>query len=623
MPHDGLEVVRKLVDVVARTFYKDEFVIALGYLNRHEIAREDVLSKFMHMKPKDAHKIYNELERHRLVKVMARLDEPTEGTMNTRRKPWKYYYLDYKQFVDVVKWRMYKLQAQVRSGMDKEQQNLGYDCVQCSRRFTMLEAVTLRDMATDQFLCDYCGDKLVDRTSLELAHKSQKEHSRIMDQFQTIVDLLSQADSITLPAPMLLSQVPVPDIDNMDASDGKVRAGAGKELGIARNTGAARGDIIIEFAPDLTPKEAARIRESELEKKLRQNALPAWHIWSSVSGVQMVADQKITPEAALKHRRYIERRNYQKNRWNKRERLRAKAAVKELEQQMRAGAGKASTREARDDEVEAIREAFYANFYTEVAQRSGLALPQDPRDNYRKLLDQLAKIEEIERAEMEKRRQEQERIEKERKEAAAAAAANAYDRNAAQKFRSRYNPSFGRYARGSNRRQMTHRLFEFVGAKLANTTRIDSTKDGHTKVESTQGTAEAVADGDVSMVVEDDANEANNPVDNGVSNKKTNGDVQDTANQANGALADEPDPYLEGIYALSQSKRRKLGLDDTDVEDTADLGSNIATEFPDYLSNVNISIGGHSKEIALVTSEDERNMTTEEYIAYWNYWHQK
>ncbi|KAJ2357641.1 hypothetical protein IWW50_000100 [Coemansia erecta] len=622
MSHDGLEVVRKLVDVVARTFYKDEFVIALDYLNRNEIARADVLSKFLHMKIKDVYKIYNELEKHRLVKVMARMDEPTEGTMYRRGKQ-RYYYLDYKQFVDVVKWRMYKLQVQVRSGMDKEQQNLGYDCKRCSRRFTILEAVSLRDMATDQFLCDYCGDELVDHTSLELAHESQKEHSRIMDQFQTIVDLLSQTDSITLPAPMQLSQVPVPDIDNMDASDGKARAGAGKELGVARDTGAARGDTIIEFAPDLTPKEAARIRESELEKKLRQNALPAWHIWSSVSGVQMVADQKITPEAALKHRRYVERRNYQMNRWNKRERERAKAAVKELEEQMRAGAGKTSTREARDDEVEAIREAFYAKFYTDVAQRSGLALPRDPRDNYRKLLDQLAKIEEIERAEMEKRRQEQERIEKERKEAAAAAAANAYDRNAAQKFRSRYNPSFGRYARGSNRRRMTHRLFEFVGAELADTTRSNSAKGDAAKVDSAQGTTEAGDDGDVPMGNEDDANEADGPVDDDVSDKKIDGDVQDTANQPNGAPADEPDPYLEGIYALSQSKRRKLGLDDTDVEDMAEPGLDTAAVVPDSLSNIKISVGGHSKAITLVTSEDESSMTTEEYIAYWNSWHQK
>ncbi|KAJ2130007.1 hypothetical protein GGH17_003917, partial [Coemansia sp. RSA 788] len=129
MSDDGLEIVRRLVDVVARTFYKDEHIIALDYLNRHEIARTDVLSRYLHVKPKEVHKIYNELEKHRLVKVMVRSDEPTDNNIYQRRGKQRYYYIDYKQFVDVVKWRMYKLQEQVRSGMDKEQENLGYDCV--------------------------------------------------------------------------------------------------------------------------------------------------------------------------------------------------------------------------------------------------------------------------------------------------------------------------------------------------------------------------------------------------------------------------------------------------------------------------------------------------------------
>ncbi|KAJ2426409.1 hypothetical protein GGF41_002062, partial [Coemansia sp. RSA 2531] len=51
---DGLDVVRQLVAVVARTFYKDEYVIALDYLNRHEIARIDVLSKHLRVMNREA-----------------------------------------------------------------------------------------------------------------------------------------------------------------------------------------------------------------------------------------------------------------------------------------------------------------------------------------------------------------------------------------------------------------------------------------------------------------------------------------------------------------------------------------------------------------------------------------
>ncbi|KAJ1861345.1 hypothetical protein LPJ78_005386 [Coemansia sp. RSA 989] len=610
MSQDDLEIVRRLVDVVARTFYDDEYVIALDYLNRHEIARIDVLGRHLRAKPNAAYIIYGELEKHRLVKRVSRMDEPAEAPMFQKRNKKWYFYIDYKQFVDVVKWRMHKLQEQVRSEMDKGQKNLGYDCERCQRRFTILEAVALLDASTGQFRCDYCGDELVDHTSLEIAQESQKEASLIMDQFKSIIDLLRQTDSITLPAPTPLSKVPVPDMDAMDGDgDGKGPSGGGKELGIARDTGAARGDTIIEFAPDLSSKEAARIRESELEKKLQQNALPPWHIWSSVSGVQMVPDQKITPEADLRHRRYEERNNIRKNRWNKRERERAKLALREIEEQVRSGTGgKRSTAEAGEDEAEANREAFYAKFYAYLAENSGIELPRDPREHYQKLLSQLAKNEELEKAEMEKRKQEMERIEKERKEAAAAAAAattKGNDRNASSAFRYRNKYSqastYNRFGKNNQRRRMTHRLFEFVGNELAKATASAADSDTN----SNDAVVAADQDQGVNMAEDGASADDHSVKQNGTATETTQSSKED----------DVPDPYLEGIYALSQAKRRKLGLDDLYFEPMPGA----VAELPK--TSIKVAVGGQPKEIALITTEDEDRMSTDEYIAYWNAWH--
>ncbi|PIA14987.1 hypothetical protein COEREDRAFT_82401 [Coemansia reversa NRRL 1564] len=606
MSQEGLEIVQKLVDVVARTFYKDEFVLALDYLNRHEVARSDVLARYLRVKTKEVYRIYNELEKHKLVKLMVRTDDMGENQLYQRRGKQRYYYLDYKHFVDVVKWRMYKLQVQVRMKMDKEQQNLGYDCPGCERHFTVLEAVPLVDPLTHLFRCDYCGEELVDHTSPELAQQSQKEFSRIMDQFKTIIDLLRKTDSITLPAPTPLSKVPVPDLSgDMDANGGKPDSAAGKELGIARDTGAGNDDTVIEFAPDLTPKELARIRESELEKKLRQNALPAWHIWSSVSGVQMVPDQKITPEARLKHKRYVERRNLRKNRWNKREKERARAALREAEEQIRASVNSSNALDADDggEEVEAKRETFYAGYYADIAQRSGIELPRDPRERYRRLLAQLAKIEELEKAEMERRKQEMERIEKERKEAAAAAAtAYGADRNSGNlyRYRNRYssNTNYGKYNRSNLRhiRRATQRLFEFIG------TEQDAKTD------------DAKEDAD-----NESADEDENAQEDDVNDK----DYQDSGVTGDDVDQDVPDPYLEGIYALSQAKRRKLGLDGTAALELADtVPDAVLIWSSNNIPNVAITVAGHSKPIAYVTPEDESNMSTDEYATYWNAWHQ-
>ncbi|KAJ2361586.1 hypothetical protein IW150_007206, partial [Coemansia sp. RSA 2607] len=340
MSREALEIVQQLVAVVARTFYVDDYVVALDYLNRHEIARYDVLSKHLHKQIPDTFKIYKDLHKQKLVQLHQRRDvvvDTAYTSRNPRRGLLSYFYIDYRQFVDVVKYRMWALQEQVKAKMQKEQDNLGYDCQGCSKHFTTMDVLPLVDMMTGLFKCDYCGDALIDNTESEIAQKSQKELSRFMERYRTIIELLQKTEAIVLPPPTPLSEVPVPDTSG-DAGDngaGKNRNGAGRELNVSRDTGLTSGNTVIEFGPDLSPKEAARLREKELAEKMRQNQLPAWHIWSTVSGVQMVEDQKITLEAATRHARYIERRNMRTLRWNKRERERARAAVNELDEKLR------------------------------------------------------------------------------------------------------------------------------------------------------------------------------------------------------------------------------------------------------------------------------------------------
>ncbi|KAI9505513.1 hypothetical protein GGI25_000984 [Coemansia spiralis] len=622
MSQESLDIVRQLVAVVARTFYKDEYIIALDYLNRHEIARSDVLHKYLHVMPREMGRIYGELEKHKLVCRVKRRDEQAENSPYQRKSAQIYFYLDYKQFVDVVKWRMWMLREQVVEKIKKEQQELGYECPRCSRRYNAFAVLSLADEETGVFKCDYCGEVLVDKMSSELSHKSQKELSDFMDQFQTIIDLLRKTDSITLPPPTPLSEVPVPNLNGDSAGDidGKGRQGMGKGLSVARDTGISSGDTVIAFASDLSAEDAARVREIELSKKLQQNALPAWHIWSTVSGVQMVVDQKITAEARIVHTRYVERQIMRKNRWNKRERDRARAVVKDMEEQLRSIAnGRSDPKEALESQLDGKSEEYYSEYYLKLAQRAGIAIPDDPRKNYQRLLDQLAKDEELEQAEAEKRKQEMERIEKERKEAAAAQSA---DRNSGNSYRyhNKFNSHhhYNKYNRNSHRhiRKATHRLFEFVGAELDGTA---NSADKSSKSKSKSNKEDTV------------------PIDTSDNQKPNDDNALDDANGANGDVssdsgtdgvanhdAEVPDPFLEGIYALSKAKRRKLGLDGSVSVELADsVPDSIVIESPSHVPNVEIYIKGRPKPMAEVTSQDEGDMTLEEYTNYWNAWHQE
>ncbi|KAJ1808981.1 hypothetical protein LPJ75_004475 [Coemansia sp. RSA 2598] len=636
MSQESLDIVRQLVAVVARTFYKDKYVIALDYLNRYEIARHDVLHKHLHMNPGEMHKVYWHLQKQKLVEKLTRREEIMENTRYPRQKLQTYYFLDYRQFVNVVKYRMWALQEAVKNKMQKEQDNLGYDCQGCSKHFTIMDVLSLVDPSAETFKCDYCGDFLIDNTESEIAQKSKRELSRFMEQFKTIIDLLQKTESIVLPPPRQLSDVPMASMggDQGDHGGSKDKHGGGKELNVSRDTGLSSGNTVIEFAPDLSSKEAARLRESELAKKMRQNQLPAWHIWSTVSDVQMVEDSMITPEAGLRHAKFIERRNLQALRWNKREKMRTQAVIKELDAKLHQLADGRHTSDAlQEEQIEAKREAYYQDFYKTMAKRVGIEMPSDPREHYQRLIDQIAKDEQLEKAEMEKRMQELERLEKERKEAAAAAAAQSADRGqGGHRYRGKFNPGYAKFNRSAYRhiRRTNHRLFEFVDseqpdadadADVATPDAAAKSKGGSTSESKSDSKPEADAQPGVDADADAQA-QAQADSDGHDPGKGADQTIPLLASQSSSATLgdDVPDPYMMGIYALPQSKRRKLGLDDAVVADLmdGDPESTVVAKSLDSLAGVDVVVCGKQKPVLEVTSDDEAAMTLDEYSRYWN-----
>ncbi|KAJ2897536.1 hypothetical protein IWW38_001682 [Coemansia aciculifera] len=619
MSQAGLAVVRQLVAVVARTFYKDEYIIALDYLNWHEIARIDVLSKHLRVVTKEAYRIFRDLEKQKLVYRVTRQEDVVLNLPFQRTRKSDYFFIDYRKFVDVVKWRIWKLQGQVQLRTEKEQKNVGYDCPDCKKHFNKMDVLSLIDQVTGVFRCDYCAGELVDNTVLEMELKSRKELTRFTMQTKVILTLLKKTDDITLPPPTPLSEVPVPNPSGDNDGRPDDRGKFGKELGVARDTGVASGDTVIVFAPDLTSKEAARIREAELEKKLRQNQLPAWHIWSTVSGVQMVVDQKITTEARLRHLRYGEGQAFRNSSWNRAERDRARTAARELDKQLRALAdGQGDHAEAREELDEAKREAFYARFYASVAQMVGLQLPHDSREGYQLLLDQLAKDEELERAELERRRLEKEKADKERKDAEAAHAAerSANGGGGGGSFRPRgkyFHPY--KHGRGGYRsmRRTAPRLFEHVddepGAVVSKDKGKEKEKESGKAGERQQQPTVPMPNGSDHEM----QSQATVVVD----------DSMDVCDGDGGTPLTSPrlsDPCVDGIYALSLADRCKLGLHIDDDHGNSSLA--VASNGAAYVgTDVDVSVGGRLKSFSSITSDDEGEMSIPEYTEYWNVWH--
>ncbi|KAI8140706.1 hypothetical protein BJV82DRAFT_671442 [Fennellomyces sp. T-0311] len=191
-----------------------------------------------------------------------------------RAVPKTYYYLDYKEFVDVVKWKMYKMQTNVRDNLRTESENKGYVCPNCQRQYLPLEAVSLIDPTDGLFHCDVCSTPLIENDNSESVQGSQQELTRLREQSQPIISLLKQTDSLTIPANYIFKP-----------TGGTARGnGASREeheLAIAQDTGAGQGEIIVDLQMD--NEAARRAKQEEAEEKRQQNMLPVWHQRSTVS----------------------------------------------------------------------------------------------------------------------------------------------------------------------------------------------------------------------------------------------------------------------------------------------------------------------------------------------------
>ncbi|KAI9320047.1 hypothetical protein BX666DRAFT_1853229 [Dichotomocladium elegans] len=190
-----------------------------------------------------------------------------------RPVPKTYYYLDYKEFVDVVKWKMYKMQTIVRDNLRTQSENKGYICPNCQRKYTPLDAVSLLE-PDGLFHCETCSFGLEENNTAESVQDSQQVLTRLREQSQPIISLLKQTDSLVIPSSYIYRPSTASARNNGSARDEH-------ELAVAQDTGAGQGEIIVDLQMD--NEAARRAKQQEAEEKRQQNMLPVWHQRSTVS----------------------------------------------------------------------------------------------------------------------------------------------------------------------------------------------------------------------------------------------------------------------------------------------------------------------------------------------------
>ncbi|KAI0761300.1 TFIIE alpha subunit-domain-containing protein [Trametes elegans] len=276
---DEQETLRLLVQHVSRAFYEPKFTVVMDQLVRHPVLKDDDLAGRMGLQLKELNKIMATLEGHRLVRIY-RQNELKEGAQRSVGR--QYFYIDYQNFCNVVKWRMAEMRRIIDKGLRNELDSKGYVCPQCHKCFQPLEVDRLINFQKGTFDCDICGAELIDNENADNVVGSQDRMQRFNRQMRFILEGLRKTEDMVLPA----FDVALWIKNHLVEQERAKAAARDGGLKIAGSSGEGRqGDKIgIVMAVDKDEETARLERDREAAAKRQQNALPLWHLQSTISG---------------------------------------------------------------------------------------------------------------------------------------------------------------------------------------------------------------------------------------------------------------------------------------------------------------------------------------------------
>ncbi|KAF2971208.1 hypothetical protein GQX73_g2343 [Xylaria multiplex] len=283
-----MDLAQQLVRSVARTFLNSpdidtRHVLIVDALVIHSALRDDDLSYLMSMNLKDLHRICAKLRDERLLQVHVR-PELREGQQRPTNRT--YYYIDYRQAIDAIKWRVYHLDKAVQGNAKPASEKKEYFCRRCRAEWTQMEVLDKVDPVRG-FICHRCDDILVFDPEREAGGHEQS--TKLNNQLRFITDTLPKLDAMVVPENTFetahaAARPVVRDATNQAAPSIVVESIA-KPTAVRGMANTGPQSIAVDITESEGPSEEEKKAEQERKEKIAQsNALPAWHLQSTVTG---------------------------------------------------------------------------------------------------------------------------------------------------------------------------------------------------------------------------------------------------------------------------------------------------------------------------------------------------
>lgn len=293
------ETVHTLLRRILRAFYNTRQIIAYDIILKHAALRDIHLAALMNLTPKEIHKLVAPLITDSILHQHSKAEPKTPQELERsrlgvqeqfERKPRQriFYYIDYRTAVDAVKWRMVQLTTLLSK--DSQTYDSQYVCPRCGRRYSTLDAASLLSPDMMSFLCLDCGSVLQEETNdgVDEHGEEKAKYTRLMQQVDPIVRAMKAVDEIHVPENTftIAHANAIPPFDDAETSADYPNIAPTSLLTPATNdvqtTTTASQSFQIDFSEIKPGTSAEDIAKRTAQQA--QNALPEWHLRSTVSG---------------------------------------------------------------------------------------------------------------------------------------------------------------------------------------------------------------------------------------------------------------------------------------------------------------------------------------------------
>ncbi|EUB63905.1 General transcription factor IIE subunit 1 [Echinococcus granulosus] len=191
---------KRLVRTIVRSFYSREHSLIIDLLVRNTIMKEDDLCERLRFEKKQLRQHLHTLKTDQFIKSKLQLETDTEGKI----AKIIHYFIDYKVFVNIVKYRLDQMQRRLEAEQRQTSSRALFRCFSCNSAYTDLEVDRLLDPLTGALVCVYCRSEVKEEEDNAQRSDARALVAKFHQQVRGPLDtLLKECDQVHLSSSIL------------------------------------------------------------------------------------------------------------------------------------------------------------------------------------------------------------------------------------------------------------------------------------------------------------------------------------------------------------------------------------------------------------------------------------